>query len=289
MEHFADRLLARMEATGSIVCVGLDPRPDWLPEELRSLPEASREFCAAVLDLARGRACAIKPQLAFFDDEPAAPEALARAARPDLLSVADAKRGDIGTTAEAYAARWLGARSPFDALTVNPFLGRDSLEPFVSVAEKEGRGVFVLVKTSNKGAADFQDLRLASGELVFEAVARLVSDLGKKLVGESGFSLVGAVVGATAPPDVVARLRELMPRAIFLMPGYGAQGGSERSIARALDGRGRGVLVPSSRALTFPWRAKDSEASAPADWRKRIIEELDRTNAVFRAERESSR
>ncbi len=277
--HFADRLLERMDATSSIACVGLDPRLDWLPRGFAADREGAAAFSAEVVDLVRGRACAIKPQLAFFDDEPAAPEALSRKAAPDLISVADAKRGDIGTTAEAYALRWLGKDSPFDSLTVNPFLGRDSLEPFVQVAEKNGRGLFVLVKTSNKGAQDFQDLKLASGEQVFEAVARLVDELGKKLVGASGFSLVGAVVGATAPPEVVSRLRALMPRAILLMPGYGAQGGSAESIARALDRRGRGVLVPSSRALTFPWRTRDPKAAAPADWKKAIVDELDRTNA----------
>lgn len=284
-QHFADRLAARIEATGSIACVGLDPRPDWIPDEFRSAGADSDEdpsvaFCLEVLEVARGRAAAIKPQLAFFHDDPVAPAEIAfEAQEQGLLTVADAKRGDIGSTAEAYASYWLAADSPWDSLTVNPFLGRDSLEPFVAEASKNGRGLFVLVKTSNKGAFDIQDQVLQSGERVYERVARLVHELGANHVGACGYSLVGAVVGATAPPEVVARLRELMPRTVFLMPGYGAQGGSRESIARALDPKGLGVLVPSSRALTFPWKSQNPKASPPADWRAAIRAELDRTNA----------
>jgi orotidine-5'-phosphate decarboxylase len=281
LEHFADRLTSRTSATRSVSCVGLDPRPDWIPDEFAGERDPSLAFSRAVIELARGSAAAIKPQLAFFDDEPAGPVALATLARGDFVTVADAKRGDIGSTAEAYAERWLGPASPWDALTVNPFLGRDSLEPFVSAAEKNGRGLFVLVKTSNKGAEDIQDQVLASGERVFERVARLVHELGANRIGSCGYSLVGAVVGATAPPDVVARLRELMPKTIFLMPGYGAQGGSRESIARAVDPRGGGVLVPSSRGLTFPWKGKDPKARPPADWRAAVRAELERMNAAL--------
>jgi orotidine-5'-phosphate decarboxylase len=267
--HFADRLAERMRATNSIACVGLDPRPDWLPEGLDA-----RAFCREVISAVRGHAAAIKPQLAFFDDEPAVPEELARFAGSDLLSIADAKRGDMGTTAEAYADRWLGPKSAFDALTVNPFLGRDSLEPFVDRAAKNERGIFVLVKTSNPGSADFQDVRLESGERVFERVAKLVHEIGANHRGACGYSLVGAVVGATAPREVTARLRELMPNTIFLMPGYGAQGGSAEAIRAARGRDGQGVLVPSSRALNFPWRPKP----VPADWPALIARELEAMN-----------
>jgi orotidine-5'-phosphate decarboxylase len=267
--HFADRLAERIQKTGSLACVGLDPRPDWLPDGT-----GAAAFCAEVVDLVRGKAAAIKPQLAFFDDDASVPSDLARRAEPDLVSIADAKRGDIGSTAEAYAETWLGARSPFSALTVNPFLGRDSLEPFLAQAREHGRGIFVLVKTSNAGSADFQDLRLEGGERVFERVARLVHDLGANNLGGCGYSNVSAVVGATAPLEVVKRLRELMPRTIFLMPGYGAQGGSAAAIRAALSKDGLGVLVPSSRALTFPWRP----SPVPSDWRARIVRELETMN-----------
>jgi orotidine-5'-phosphate decarboxylase len=271
--HFADRLAERIRATNSIACVGLDPRSDWLPEGLDA-----RAFCREVISVVRGKAAAIKPQLAFFDDEPAVPEELARFAGSDLVTVADAKRGDIGSTAEAYAEKWLGARSPFAALTVNPFLGRDSLEPLVEQAAKNGRGLFVLVKTSNKGSADFQDLVLEGGERVFERVAKLVAEIGANHRGSCGYSLVGAVVGATADPAITKRLRELMPNAIFLMPGYGAQGGSAAAVKAALGRDGLGVLVPSSRALNFPWRPKP----VPADWREHIARELDAMNRDLR-------
>lgn len=277
--HFADRLAERMRATNSNACVGLDPRPDWLPDGLDA-----RAFCREVVTAVRGKAAAIKPQLAFFDDEPAIPEELARFAGKDLLTIADAKRGDIGSTAEAYADRWLGPSSPFDALTVNPFLGRDSLEPLVDRAARNGRGLFVLVKTSNPGSADFQDLRLESGERVFERVARLVHEIGANQRGECGYSLVGAVVGATAPREVTARLRELMPHAILLMPGYGAQGGSADAVRAACGRDGRGVLVPSSRALNFPWRPKP----VPQDWRDLIGRELEKMNRDLRTDASGS-
>jgi orotidine-5'-phosphate decarboxylase len=267
--NFADRLAERIRATKSRVCVGLDPRSDWLPAGLDA-----RAFCKEIVALVRGRAAAIKPQLAFYDDEPAVPMELARLGAEDLVSIADAKRGDIGSTAEAYAEKWLGASSPFSALTVNPFLGRDSLEPFVDQAAKNGRGIFVLVKTSNPGSADFQDLVLEGGERVFERVARLVHDLGANRRGECGYSLVGAVVGATAPPEVIARLRELMPNTFFLMPGYGAQGGSARAVRAALGKDGLGVLVSSSRGLMFPWRP----GPVPAGWRDLVVRELEAMN-----------
>jgi orotidine-5'-phosphate decarboxylase len=274
--HFADRLDARIRATHSIACVGLDPRTDWLPEGLDA-----RAFSREVIAQVRGRAPAIKPQLAFFDDEPQAAEELARFAGDELLTIADAKRGDIGSTAEAYADRWLGAGSPFAALTVNPFLGRDSLEPLIDRAAKNGKGIFVLVKTSNPGSADFQDLELRSGERVFEKVARLVHELGANHRGTSGYSLVGAVVGATAPPEVTRRLRELMPHAIFLMPGFGAQGGTADAIHAASGRDGSGVLVPSSRSLNFPWRPKP----APAEWRSLVRVALDAMNENLREPR----
>jgi orotidine-5'-phosphate decarboxylase len=269
MEHFADFLTRRMRETQSVACVGLDPRADWIPEHLNA-----RDFCREVITAVRGKAAAIKPQLAFFDDEPVVPEDLALFAGEEFITIADAKRGDIGSTAEAYAERWLGSKSPCAALTVNPFLGRDSLEPLVSTAAKNGKGIFVLVKTSNPGSADLQDLELKNGERVFEQVARLVQAIGANHRGASGYSVVGAVVGATAKREVTTRLRELMPDAIFLMPGFGAQGGSADSIKAARGRDGGGVLVPSSRSLNFPWRP----AAAPKDWRAAITKALEAMN-----------
>lgn len=286
--HFSDRLEEVVSRTGSIACVGLDPRPGWEPREHSRESDARVAYSLALVDAVKGKAAAVKPQLAFLDDDFAAAAALATRASPELLVVADAKRGDIGSTAEAYAARWLGPAAPFDALTVNPYLGGDSLAPFVDAAARSGKGLFVLVKTSNPGGADLQDLELRSGERVYERVARLVDDLGRAHAGANGLSCVGAVVGATAPPALVARLRELMPRAWFLMPGLGAQGGEVASVAAALDRRGLGVLAPSSRSLAYPWRGP-SGGDAPPDWRARVLAALDRLNVDLEAARRRAR
>ncbi len=262
--HFADRLGALCAARGPI-CAGLDPRPAQLPVELDAAG-----WAAATTVLLADRVAAVKPQVAFFEDDWHTPARVAPAAREGgAVVIADGKRGDIGSTAEAYAQRLLGPGSPFDALTLNPYLGRDALEPFVSAAANNHKGVFVLVKTSNPGAGDLQDLRLASGETVCEQVARLVDALGAEHCGDDGRSLVGAVVGLTAPVDLVRRLRELMPRAYFLMPGYGAQGGDPAVLQAALDARGGGVLISASRSLTLPWSGE-----APGDWQERVIEAL---------------
>ena len=269
-QPFADRLSALVEERGPI-CAGVDPRPGRLPAGL-----SRAEWGAGVGELLGSRVAATKPQLAFFLDEWAGPEAVARAsAAGGALAIADCKRGDIGSTAAAYAPRILGAESPFAAATLNPYLGRDALEPFVAEAAREGRGVFVLVKTSNPGSSDLQDVRLEGGGLLCERVASLVDSLGADHLGpESGRSLVGAVVGLTAPPDLVARLRALMPNAWFLLPGYGAQGGDPRVLAAARDARGSGVLVSASRSLTLPW-----EGPAPEDWRDLVLAALDAMRA----------
>lgn len=274
MRHFADRLIEQIEKVGNYGCLGIDPRPDWSPDY------APDWFALELGGMAKGRLPAIKPQAAFLGDDKERVDALCALARRDgVLSIADVKRGDIGTTAEAYAEAWLASARPSrnsiwldrpDAITVNPYLGADSLEPFVKVAAREGRGIFVLVRTSNPGALDIQDRRLADGDTVCEHVARMAHLLGKDHVGERGYSLVGAVVGATVPVRIVARLRELMPHAIFLMPGIGVQGGKHESIKAALDTHGLGVLAPSSRSLNYPWKDKEGRGSLPEDWRGAI-------------------
>lgn len=262
-DHFADRLGALIAQHGP-VCAGLDPRPQRLPEGF----DDPLEWAALVVALLRDRVAAFKPQLAFFDDDWSRVEEIAKL-QTTALKIADCKRGDIGSTAEAYARRIVGAESRWDAATINPYLGRDSLEPFLEEAARHGKGLFVLVKTSNPGATDLQDLELAGGGTVCERVATLVDALGKDHVGEDGRSLVGAVVGLTAPADLIRRLRALMPRAYFLLPGYGAQGGDPAALRAALDERGGGVLVSASRSLTFPW----GDRRGPADWNFRGLVE----------------
>jgi len=278
VRHFADRLIEQIEKVGNYGCLGIDPRPEWDPDQ------GHDGFALELGGMAKGRLPAIKPQAAFLGDDKERVDTLCVLARRDgVLSIADVKRGDIGTTAEAYAEAWLASsrnsvwpRGP-DAITVNPYLGMDSLEPFVKVAAREGRGLFVLVRTSNPGALDIQDRRLADGDTVCEHVARMVHMLGRDHVGERGYSLVGAVVGATVPVQIVARLRELMPQSIFLMPGLGAQGGKHESIKAALDKNGLGVLAPSSRSLNYPWKDKEGRGSPPEDWRgaiQKVIEDF---------------
>jgi orotidine-5'-phosphate decarboxylase len=257
--HFADRLSELTSARGPI-CAGIDPRQAQLP-----VGQGAAGWGAETAALLASGVAALKPQLAFFDDEWGPVEAVARAADGRCVVIADCKRGDIGSTAEAYARRLLGPDSPFDAITVNPYLGRDALAPFVDAAAENGKGLFVLVRTSNPGASDLQELTLESQEPVFERVARLVHAVGEPHRGRCGRSLVGAVVGLTAPPDQIRRLRELMPHAPFLMPGYGAQGGDPDAYRVALDSDGGGVLVSASRSLTLPWKGQ-----APDDWKQRV-------------------
>lgn len=259
-DHFADRL-DRLCAERGPLCAGIDPRHGRLPAGLDV-----EQWAEATARLLASSVAAIKPQLAFFGDHWRGPTRVAEAcATGGAVTIADAKRGDIGSTAAAYADHILGPASPFDALTVNPYLGRDSLEPFVRAAVANRRGLFILVKTSNPGSADLQDLALAGGGTVCDRVAAMVDDLGADHLGRGGRSAVGAVVGLTCPPEVVRRLRRAMPRAYFLMPGYGAQGGDPATLAAALDDRGGGVLISASRSLTLPW-----SGTAPGDWQERV-------------------
>lgn len=274
MDHFADRLTEAVQRKGSPICLGLDPRWDHLPASLREAAlrehgdtpraraEAFLRFNCALLDATAERVPICKPQVAFYeqygaDGWRALAETIRYARSKEILVIADAKRGDIGTTAEAYAqAHLTGASGALDAdaLTVNPYMGADTLKPFLDVCKAHGRGLFVLVKTSNPGSGDLQDLTV-DGRPLFERVAAMVGELGKDHVGTSGFSSVGAVVGATYP-EQARRLRELLPRTIFLVPGYGAQGGGAADVAPAFRERARGAIVNSSRGIIFAYRSE---------------------------------
>jgi len=239
-----------------VLCVGLDPRPELFPDEVfhgvrdgpAGLARAMERFCTGIVDAIAEHAVAVKPQLAFFEQVGqhglAAAERVSDHARErGLLVIADGKRGDIGSTAEAYAAAYLAPRrggAPFaDALTVNPYLGADSLQPFADACAAAGGLMFVLVRTSNPGGADIQELELADGSRVWEHVARIVASLAP---------VAGAVVGATQP-GAVARARELMPDATFLLPGIGAQGGDVTALGPAFAPGPAGGLVSASRSV----------------------------------------
>jgi orotidine-5'-phosphate decarboxylase len=271
--HFADELAARVAARESQLVLGLDPDPAQLwPKALGAAPPdgapakragaAVSAHCRALVDAAGSECVAVKPQLACFE-RLGAPgwEALAEvtehARAAGLLVIADGKRGDVPVSAAAYAQGLLTAvQTPFgpveslraDAATVNPLLGLDSLQPLVAAASGVGAGLFVLVRTSNQGAADVEDLELAEGGTVWMRLATIVAHIGESSIGASGLSSVGAVVGATAPQHL-ARMRELMPHAIFLLPGVGAQGGNVETLAPAFAPGRAGGLVTASRSI----------------------------------------
>jgi orotidine-5'-phosphate decarboxylase len=283
---FADRVAEAVDRKRSQLLVGLDPRPELLPVELRGDTYASREaaadavarFCRGLVDAVAPYVVGVKPQLAFFealgaDGVRAYEDACEYARAAGLLVVADGKRGDIGSTARAYADAYLeerpGAAPPVDALTVNPYLGSDSLEPFLAACRRSGTGLFCLVKTSNAGSADVQDATLSDGRRVWQQVAELVSEWGEELVGDRGLSSVGAVVGATYP-RAVAEARRLMPQAILLLPGVGAQGATPADVARAFTSGPASALVPVSRSVIYAFRVEG------ADWRKAAAAEAAR-------------
>jgi len=268
--HFADRLLAACRRKGNAVCAGIDPRWEQLPIEIRArhpegtldaMAAACEEFCLRALDIVAPLVPVVKPQSAFFEAcGPAGMRAqqkvLAKAKALGLITILDNKRGDIASTAEAYADAALagtpfaGKRCPVwsaDALTVNPYLGRDAVEPFLKSARECEGGVFVLVRTSNKGASQFQDLR-CDGKPIYQHVAEAVGAWSKENLGSNGFGDVGAVVGATHPAEL-ALVRQWIPHVVFLVPGYGAQGGSGADVAAGFRADGAGAIVNSSRGI----------------------------------------
>jgi orotidine-5'-phosphate decarboxylase len=271
--NFADRLAQAVERKRSQLVVGLDPRPDVLPVELRGEAQEGREgaaracarFCRGLIDAVAPYVAAIKPQVAFFealgaDGIGAFEDVCAYARAAGLPVIADCKRGDIGSTARAYAAAYLEGDPPLaDALTVHTYLGRESLEPFLLACRRNGAGIFCVLKTSNAGG-DVQDLALSDGRPLWHHVARLVASWGEDLVGEGGLSSVGAVVGATHPRGV-GEARRLMPQAILLLPGVGAQGATPADVARAFTSGPASALVSVSRSLIYAFR------SSELDWR----------------------
>ena len=280
---FADRVALAVERKRTQLVVGLDPRVDLLPVELRgeavlgraAAAAAIERFCKGIVDAVAPYAVAVKPQVAFFEalgaDGWAALEAVCDyASQAGLLVIADAKRGDIGSTARAYSAAFLepGSRGrPLaDALTVNPYLGSDSVDPFLAACRRHGAGVFFLVRTSNAGASEIQDAVLSNGTPVWKHVAALVREWGEDLVGERGISSAGAVVGATLP-RAVGEARRAMPQAILLLPGVGAQGASPADVARAFTSGPASALVNASRSVIFAFRddADDWRAAAGSE------------------------
>ena len=279
---FSDRLAAHVERKRTQLVVGLDPRVELLPVELAGsgdAVEACSRFCRGIVDAVAPYAVAVKPQSAFFealgpDGARAFAEVCDYARAADLLVIADAKRGDIASTARAYAQAFLeprGEEPPLaDALTVNPYMGRDSIEPFLQACRLHGAGIFCLVKTSNAGGAEVQDLTLSDGRPLWQQVAQLVHEWGEELVGERGLSSVGAVVGATHP-RAVGEARRLLPQSVLLLPGVGAQGAAAGDVARAFTSGPASALVAVSRSVIYASR------DGGGDWRAAAGAEAERT------------
>lgn len=280
MPNFADRLLAAIAEKNAPVCVGIDPQYDKLPPALRTAGAGDAagqlarigEFCWGVLDAAAAFVPAVKPQSAYFEVYGAAgvqlyEQVTAWARQLGLLVIGDVKRSDIGSTAAAYAQGHLARPEGTDAVTVNPYLGADGIEPFIKAGAAAGRGLFVLVRTSNPSGAYVQDFADAAGRKLYVHMAEMVAKLGDAagLVGEKGFSCVGAVVGATYP-DEARVLRQLMPRQIFLVPGYGAQGATAADCAASFRD-GVGAIVNASRSVLY---AHESKQYAGMDWKSAV-------------------
>ncbi len=263
--QYASALSARIQKT-SPVCVGFDPQLAKLPEGIAKTPEGVLEFGKGIVDSVAHVASAFKPNLAFFEvlgwqGMKAFWELCAYAKTKDLVVIADGKRNDIGSTCEAYADAYLGKGTPIDALTVTPYLGSDGITPFLKRCDEFGKGIYVLVKTSNPSSGEVQDLP-AGDAAVHEHVAELVNGWGREHADDSGtLSCVGAVVGATYPEEL-KYLRTLMPTAPFLIPGYGAQGGTAADVKAGFFADGTGAVVNSSRGIIYASSKKDWQDAA---------------------------
>ena len=259
--NFLARLLAAQQRRDSLLCIGLDPEPARFPAPWQGDATRIFDFCSRIVDATKDQACAFKPQIAYFaaqraEDQLERLAAYIRRIAPDVPLILDAKRGDIGATAEQYA-REAFVRYQADAVTLSPYMGLDSIEPFL---KHDGRGLFLLCRTSNPGGADLQEQMLATGDRLYEHVARLVAGSWK------GGGRVGLVVGATYPAEI-ARVRALAPEAPLLIPGIGAQGGDARAAVQAglTDGvMSAPFIVNSSRAILYASPGDDFAAAARA-------------------------
>ena len=306
MTSFADRLSDACRKLASPVVVGIDPRFEQLPEPLTqgvdpknhaAVAAAYAKFGCEIIDVVAPLVPAVKPQMAFYEQlglegMQALKTIVDRARSAGLLVILDGKRNDIGTTAEAYADGLLGAESPWggDALTVSPYLGNDSLEPFVKTAVARDAGLFVLVKTSNPGSGQFQDRAFVGGAgggesaTLYRLVANEVERMSAASATASGYGAVGAVVGATYPQQMT-ELRAAMPHTIFLVPGYGSQGGTAKDCAAAFDANGLGAVVNNSRGIIFAHAKKPyAEQFGAAGWQRAVEAATVAMNDELRAE-----
>ncbi|MCX4313105.1 MAG: orotidine-5'-phosphate decarboxylase [Clostridia bacterium] len=275
MKNITDKLAERIKKLGNPTVAGLDPRVDMLPDDLKkfakdkpSSAKAVAEFTYKIIDKIKDIVPAVKIQSAFYEiyDEygTVVMKAIADyAKRAGLIVMADVKRNDIGSTAEAYASAYLDG-DLYDYITVNPYLGYDGIKPFTDKCAEKGKGIFVLARTSNPSAAAIQNMKLETGDTLYEHIGKLIAEWGKDLKGESGYSAVGAVVGATNPAEA-ARLRAALPGVFFLVPGYGAQGGKGADAAASFDEHGGGAIVNNSRGIIAAYRKPEYSSLAYYD------------------------
>ncbi len=272
-----DRLIEKIKETNNPTVIGLDPRYDMLPncikekytKDEKSICEGILEYNKSIIDEVYDIIPAVKPQIAFYEmfGEKGIyvfKETCKYAKEKGMIVISDIKRGDIGSTAQGYSNAYLGKTNigkeeksffDIDFCTVNPYLGIDGIKPFIEDCKKYEKGIFILVKTSNPSSGELQDLKLESGQTVYEKVANLVDDWGKELIGKNEYSSIGAVVGATYP-EQLKELRKIMPNTYFLIPGYGAQGGKAQDIALGFDNKGLGGIVNASRSLMCAYKSE---------------------------------
>jgi len=275
-----DILIEKIKQTGNPTVVGLDPRLDMIPSFIkekafsehgntpRGVSEAFLEFNKGLIDTLFDIVPAVKPQIAMYEQYGADGidcyiKTIEYAKSKGMVIIGDVKRGDIASTAEAYSDGHIGTVDvgsgsveiyKEDFITINPYLGGDSVEPYLENCKKYGKGLFTLVKTSNPESGDIQDIKTDDGKFIYEVVGELVNKWGADLIGESGFSQIGAVVGATHP-EQAKRLREIMPNVFFLVPGYGAQGGKAEDLAVCFNEDGLGAVVNSSRGIIAAYKS----------------------------------
>lgn len=278
---FIDRLIAKIKETNNPSVAGLDPRLEYIPEHIKEqackdfgpglegAAQAILSFNKKIIDALYDVVPAVKPQLAYYEmygieGVRAFYETVAYSKAKGLIVIADGKRNDIGSTAEAYSSAYLGRTSingnsiavfDTDALTVNPYLGYDGIKPFIDDCTKYDKGIFVLVKTSNKSSGQLQDMLTQYSKSIYEIMAGYVEDWGKTLIGNYGYSSIGAVVGATYPNQAKI-LRGIMKKAYILVPGYGAQGGTAKDTAHCFNRDGLGAVVNASRSIMCAWQSE---------------------------------
>jgi orotidine-5'-phosphate decarboxylase len=289
MLNFADVLIEEGRKKNSVLVVGLDPDVSLFPQFLmknidssssESIADAIYEFNKITIDTVADHVIAVKPQLAYYEvygscGIQALEQTIRYARSKGLIVINDAKRGDIGSTSTAYARAFLG-NGPIsgDMVTVNPFLGSDGYVPFIEVAKENKKGIFLLLKTSNPSSYEIQDLKLENGQLLYFRLAEQIEKLAYETIGVHNYSFIGAVVGATYPEEA-KKIRETLPHSIFLVPGFGIQGGKAEDLRVFFDDNGNGAIVSSSRGVLYSYRNEQ------VDWNK--ITETDMRRSILEA------